>query len=161
MKAVALVAALAVARLCALPSAVQAQPTPAPGFTGRYAGNAAASNMAGGQVPPDFVFEIEDDGHTVRLLQTFRDPDGQPDRNEWRGPTDGRPRPAISRTPHALALSRTADGALIIRAYTSEGRPTGEEICTLHRDGSGFTCRNMPGSTLSRQPFAYVFDRLR
>ena len=131
---------------------------PAVSFSGRYTGNEAASVMNGAHVPPEFVYLIEDDRTTLHLLQTFIGADGKPARNEWRGAADGERRMAIGEPPHALAVSRTPRGELIIRGYSAEGAPQGEEICVLHSDGTGFTCRNLAGG--SAKPFSYVFDRI-
>jgi hypothetical protein len=131
---------------------------PAVNFSGRYAGNEAASVMNGAHVPPEFVYLIEDDGATLHLLQTFTRADGKPARNEWRGVADGERRMAIGDPPHALAVTRTPLGELIIRGYSADGAPQGEEICALHKDGGGFTCRNLPGG--AAKPFSYVFDRI-
>lgn len=129
-------------------------------FSGRYTGDEAASDMpAYAHVPDGFVYQIDDLGAEIHILQTFRASGGRAMRNEWTGPADGNPYPAYSSDqPYSLSVTRERDGGLVMRTYNGAGDLTREEVCRL--DQAGFTCRNLPGSAVSRDPFSLVYRRV-
>jgi hypothetical protein len=134
-------------------------------LSGTYVGNEAASLMPPGQkVPPNFQWVIEDDGDSIKTVQTFTADSGEKVRLVWQGACDGKERPVEGAFSPGMRLScrRSASGALVNTvsgADISGADWSYVETCVLESKAR-MTCKgSMQDAHGQPLPFSYAFDR--
>lgn len=120
-------------------AAAAAEPTP---FVGEWHWNGAESaNVPGEPLPREVVLDITsaDAAHVVWTL-TIVDEKGEPHRQSFSGPGDGKPAPVTGSTDGSEGAFTVTPATLDI-VYTYRGGASDRSSCTLSADRRKMTCR--------------------